>query len=38
MMALILIATAVLVAAVFDIVALAWGADSRDRLPDDHRR
>lgn len=38
MMALILIATAVLAAAVLDIIALAWGTDSRDRLPDDHRR
>jgi hypothetical protein len=22
----------------FDLGALAWGVDSRDRLPDDHRR
>lgn len=38
MMALILVVTAVLAAAVLDIVALAWGTDSRDPLPDDHRR
>ena len=30
------IGIAVLVA--FDLGALTWGVDSRDRLPDDHRR
>ena len=30
------IAIAALVA--FDLGALTWGVDSRDRLPDDHRR
>jgi len=28
----------IILLAAMDAAALAWGADSRDQLPDDHRR
>jgi hypothetical protein len=34
----IIIALLVLGLGAFDVAALAWGQDSRDQLPDDHRR
>ena len=35
---LIAIATVVVGLAAFDFAALQWGQDSREQLPDDHRR
>jgi hypothetical protein len=34
----IIIALLVVVLGAFDLAAIAWGQDSRDQLPDDHRR
>lgn len=33
-----IIALVVIGLGALDAAAMAWGADSRDRLPDDHRR
>ena len=33
-----IIALLIILLAAMDAAALAWGADSRDQLPDDHRR
>ena len=35
---LVVIALLIIILAAFDAAAAAWGADSRDQLPDDHRR
>jgi hypothetical protein len=35
---LIIIAFLVIALGMFDLAANAWGQDSRDQLPDDHRR
>jgi hypothetical protein len=35
---LVIIALLIIVLGAIDAAALAWGADSRDQLPDDHRR
>lgn len=35
---LIIIAILVIGLGAFDVAANAWGQDSRDQLPDDHRR
>lgn len=35
---LIVIALLIIILGALDAAALAWGADSRDQLPDDHRR
>ena len=34
----IIIALLVIALGAFDAAAIAWGEDSRDKLPDDHRR
>ena len=33
-----IIALLIIMLGAIDAAALAWGADSRDQLPDDHRR
>ena len=33
-----IIALLIILLAAMDAAALTWGADSRDQLPDDHRR
>ena len=38
MSVLVIIALLIIVLGAIDAAALAWGADSRDQLPDDHRR
>lgn len=38
MAALIVIVIAFIVLAAFDAASAAWGTDSRDAFPDDHRR
>jgi hypothetical protein len=38
MSVLVIIALLIIVLGALDAAALAWGADSRDQLPDDHRR
>jgi len=35
---LVIIALLIIMLGAIDAAALAWGADSRDQLPDDHRR
>jgi hypothetical protein len=35
---LVIIALLIILLGALDAAALAWGADSRDQLPDDHRR
>jgi hypothetical protein len=35
---LVIIALLIIVLGAVDAAAMAWGADSRDQLPDDHRR
>ena len=35
---LVIIALLIILLGAIDAAALAWGADSRDQLPDDHRR
>ena len=35
---LVIIALLIVLLGALDAAALAWGADSRDQLPDDHRR
>ena len=35
---LVIIALLIIVLGAIDAAALAWGADSRDQMPDDHRR
>jgi hypothetical protein len=35
---LVIIALLIILLAALDAAALTWGADSRDQLPDDHRR
>ena len=34
----IIIALVIIGLSAFDAAAMAWGEDSRDKLPDDHRR
>lgn len=34
----IIIALVIIALSAFDFAALAWGEDSRDKLPDDHHR
>jgi len=38
MSVLVIIALLIVMLAALDAAALTWGADSRDQLPDDHRR
>jgi hypothetical protein len=38
MAALFILAIVIVGLAAFDAASVAWGADSRDQLPDDHRR
>ena len=38
MSVLVIIALLIVMLAAFDAAALTWGTDSRDQLPDDHRR
>jgi hypothetical protein len=38
MAAIVIIAIIVIGLAVLDAAAIAWGADSRDQIADDHRR
>ena len=38
MEAIVMMTGMIIVLAVFAIAALGWGADSRDVMPDDHRR
>ncbi len=35
---ILIIALVIIVLGALDAAAVAWGADSRDQLPDDHRR
>jgi hypothetical protein len=35
---IVIIALLIIMLAAVDAAAVAWGADSRDQLPDDHRR
>ena len=35
---LVIIALLIILLGAIDAAALTWGADSRDQLPDDHRR
>jgi len=38
MSVLVIIALLIVMLAALDAAALTWGTDSRDQLPDDHRR
>jgi hypothetical protein len=38
MSVLVIIALLIIVLGALDAAALAWGADSREQMPDDHRR
>ena len=38
MSVLVIIALLIVLLAALDAAALTWGTDSRDQLPDDHRR
>jgi hypothetical protein len=38
MSVIVIIALLIIMLAAVDAAAVAWGADSRDQLPDDHRR
>jgi hypothetical protein len=38
MSVLVIIALLIIVLGALDAAAMAWGADSRDQLPDDHHR